>query len=176
VAARWLVERYEQAIRRHIRFLLMDNRLRRVLEEADVCQSVLGQLFAGLREGCFELNEPEQLVGLLRQLVRNKITDQARYWKARRRDYLRNITRIDPDNSIQLTSPEPTPSRIVAGVELLAEFEGRLSDEERTVFHLRRQGLSWSDIAGRIGGRPEAIRKRFERALKRVGRTLDLGA
>jgi hypothetical protein len=35
--------------------------------------------------------------------------------------------------------------------------------------------LSWSEIVGRIGSEPNAVRKRFERALKRVGRSLGLG-
>src|SRR5436190_18720469 len=86
-----LIEQYESAIRRQVRFTLMDNKLRRVLEETDVCQSVMGQFFNGLSAGRFELDGPEQLVGLLKQMVKNKITDQARYWRAGRRDFLRNI-------------------------------------------------------------------------------------
>ena len=52
-AALWLIQRYESAIRRQVRFTLLDNRLRRVLEETDICQSVMGQLFSGLRAGRF---------------------------------------------------------------------------------------------------------------------------
>jgi hypothetical protein len=33
--------------------------------------------------------------------------------------------------------------------------------------------MSWPEIADHTGGGAEAIRKRFERALERVGRTLD---
>src|SRR5262249_53969376 len=79
-AARLLIERYESAIRRQVRFALRDNRLRRRLGETDVCQSVLGQFFVGLWAGRFEFDGPEQLVALLKEMVRNKIIDQARYW------------------------------------------------------------------------------------------------
>jgi RNA polymerase sigma factor (sigma-70 family) len=171
-AVRRLIERYESAIRRQIRFALMDNRLRRVLEETDLCQSVMGQFFNGLRAGGFVLDGPEQVVGLLRQMVRNKIIDQARYWRAGRRDYLRNVTPDDSDNPIEPESPEPSPSRVVENSDYLAEFESRLSDWERTIFAFRRQGMSWPEIAERTGGGSEAIRKRFERALDRVGRLL----
>jgi DNA-directed RNA polymerase specialized sigma24 family protein len=171
-AATRLIEQYESAIRRQVRFTLMDNKLRRVLEETDICQSVMGQFFSGLGAGRFELNGPEQLIGLLKQMVRNKITDQARYWRAGRRDYLRNIAPVDSECVAEPMSSEPTPSRVVAESEFLNEFENRLSDWEKTIFGFRRQGLSWSEIAGRIGGGAEAIRKRFERALDRVGRTL----
>src|SRR4051812_46888742 len=172
-AALWLIERYESAIRRQVRFSLMDNKLRRVLEETDICQSVLGQFFNGLGAGRFQLDGPEQLVGLLKQMVRNKITDQARYWRAGCRDYLRNTTPGDSQDRPEPVSPEPTPSRVVEESEFLAEFESRLSDWERNIFAFRRQGLNWPEIAARTGEGSEAIRKRFERALERVGRTLD---
>jgi RNA polymerase sigma factor (sigma-70 family) len=175
-ASRLLIEQYEPAIRRQVRFTLMDNRLRRVLEETDICQSIMGQFFDGLWAGRFELDGPEKLIGLLKQMVRNKITDQARYWRASRRDYLRNIAPIDADHIDEPTSREPTPSRVVEESEFLAEFEGRLSDWERMIFAFRRQGMNWPEIASRTGGGAEAIRKRFERALDRVGRTLDPSA
>jgi hypothetical protein len=112
-AAHRLIERYESAIRRQVRFTLMDNKLRRVLEETDICQSVMGQFFNGLGAGRFVLDGPEQLIGLLKQMVRNKITDQARYWRAGCRDYLRNITPTDSADPVEPMSPEPAPSRVV---------------------------------------------------------------
>src|SRR4051812_17172913 len=130
-AAHWLIERYESSIRRQVRFTLMDNKLRRVLEETDICQSVMGQFFSGLGAGQFELDGPAQLISLLKQMVKNKITDQARYWRAGRRDYLRNIVPHDADDVVEPMSPDPTPSRVVEDSEFLAEFESRLSDTER---------------------------------------------
>jgi DNA-directed RNA polymerase specialized sigma24 family protein len=172
-AARWFIERYESAVRRQVRFALMDNRLRRVLEETDVCQSVMGQFFTGLGQGRIDLDGPEKLVRLLKQMVRNKITDQARYWRAGRRDYLRNVTRADPADPFEPMSLDPSPSRVVADVDFLAACENRLTDWERTVLTLRRQGIGWSEIADQLCGGAEAIQKRFERALERVGRALD---
>src|SRR4051794_16014024 len=131
-AARCLIDKYESAIRRQVRFTLMDNRLRRVLEETDICQSVMGQFFIGLWAGRFELDGPEKLVGLLKQMVKNKITDQARYWRAGRRDYLRNVTSNDAGDPVEPMSAEPTPSRIVENSDFLQEFESRLTDWEKT--------------------------------------------
>ena len=53
-----LIERYESAIRREVRFTLMDNKLRRVLEETDLCQSVMGQFFHGLGAGRLGSTDP----------------------------------------------------------------------------------------------------------------------
>jgi DNA-directed RNA polymerase specialized sigma24 family protein len=168
-----LIQCYGSAIRRQVRFTLMDNKLRRVLEETDLCQSVMGQFFHGLGAGRFALDGPEQLIGLLKQMVKNKITDHARYWRAGRRDFLRNIVPTDPEKVDEPFSPGPTPSRLVEDAEFLAEFERRLSEWERMIFGFRRQGLNWPEIATRTGEGSEAIRKRFERALDRVGRTLN---
>src|SRR3954469_21725085 len=107
-----LIEQYESAIRRQVRFSLMDNKLRRVLEETDICQSVMGQFFNGLGAGRFELEGPEQLIGLLKQMVRNKITDEARYWRAGCRDYMRNVSPRDSAGRGEAVSPQPPPSRI----------------------------------------------------------------
>ena len=164
-AARWLIERYESAIRRQVRFSLMDNRLRRVLEETDVCQSVMGQFFTGLGQGRFDLDGPEKLVGLLKQMVRNKITDQARYWRAGRRDYLRNVSQDRRRDPVEPMSPEPTPSRVVADVDFLAAFESRLSDWERTILALRRQGMAGPRSRNQLGGEGRGDPETFERAL-----------
>jgi DNA-directed RNA polymerase specialized sigma24 family protein len=174
-AARLLVEQYESAIRRHVRFTLLDNRLRRVLDETDVCQSVLGRFFVGLWAGRFQIDGPEQLVAILKTLVKNKVVDQARYWKAERRNLQRNCVAIDQSGSIDVASAQPTPSRIVSDAELLREFERRLNGPERSILALRREGLSWAEIAERVaGGGAEATRKRFERAVERVSRVLGL--
>ena len=151
-AARWFVERYESAIRRHVRFSLMHNKLNRVLGESDVCQSVLGQFFVGLWGGQFEFNGPEQVISLLREMVRNKLTDRARYWRAGRRNFERNACHLDDEHAALPVSAEPTPSRIVAGAELLAEFERRLSDDERVILSLRRQGVSWAEVSDQVCG------------------------
>ena len=44
----------------------------------------------------------------------------------------------------------------------------RLTDEERSLAEQRAEGRSWQDIAAACHGRPEALRKKLERALDRV--------
>jgi hypothetical protein len=171
-AARWLVEKYEWAIRREIRLSLLDSRLRRVIEESDVLQSVLGRFFLNLYAGQYGFDHPDQLARLLKEMVKAKVADRARYWTAARRDHRRQARATD---SLDGPSREPSPSRIVQDAELLLEFERRLSDQERAILALRRKGLRWPDVADAIGdGEPEAVRKRFERALARVCRELGL--
>ena len=177
-AAHRLVADYESSVRRQVRMLLLDNALRRVVEETDLCQSVLGQFFAALRSGGVALERPEQLIGLLRQMVRNKVTDQARYWRAGRRDLARRGTSAHLDDGCETVAVarDPSPSRQVEESDFLAAMEGRLDAWERWVFTQRRQGVSWPEIAASDpgGSGAEAIRKRFERALDRVLRRLSV--
>jgi hypothetical protein len=68
----------------------------------------------------------------------------------------------------------PGPAQVVAGRELLHEFRGRLSEEERRLADLRSAGRSWAAIAGEVGGTEDAVRKRYARALARVSGELGL--
>jgi RNA polymerase sigma factor (sigma-70 family) len=173
-AARRLIEHYEAAIRRQARFALRNNRLRRRIGESDICQSVLGQFFLALWAGRLELDRPEQLVALLNKMVRNKVVAKARYEGAARRDYRREIGQVERDHEVEPLSPDPSANQIVANAELLAEFERRLTEPERAILALRKQGASWDEVAEKFGGTAGAMRKRFERVLDRVGRELGL--
>ena len=67
-----------------------------------------------------------------------------------------------------------TPSKIVANQELLNELHERLSDDERLIVEQRTMGKEWSEIADQIGGTPEAVRKRYSRAIDRAVKDMDL--
>jgi RNA polymerase sigma-70 factor (ECF subfamily) len=170
-AARELVRLYEPAIRRLAR-LRLHPRLRRVLDSIDICQSVLHSFFVRAALGEYELNSAEDLLRLLGSMVRHKAAAQARRQNAQCRDQRR--TEADDAAVQEALTPEPSPSRIVAGRELLQQFRQRLSEQERRLADLRAQGREWSDIAAELGESAEALRKRLERGIRRVARALGL--
>jgi DNA-directed RNA polymerase specialized sigma24 family protein len=173
-ATEWLVREFEPEIRREAGFLLRRNRLSRKVEQSDICQSVMGRLFVGLYAGRFELSTPEDLAKLLKQMVKNRVTDAARYWKSQGRDYDREAEPVQ-DAPRDPIAAQSTASERVMRSELLGEFERRLTQEERTILGLHRDKTSWAEIASHVGSaNPEAIRKRFERAVDRVCEELDL--
>jgi hypothetical protein len=47
-------------------------------------------------------------------------------------------------------------------------MRGLLTEDERRLAEQRADGRSWPEIAAEVGGTPEAVRKRLERALDRV--------
>ena len=67
-----------------------------------------------------------------------------------------------------------TPSQIVSARELMEQCQVRLSQAERTLLEQRRAGKSWDEIADESGKSPEALRKQYERAIKRVSGELGM--
>lgn len=171
-AAATLVQRYEPAIRRAARLRLRDERLRRVLDSMDICQSVLASFFLRAATGQYELDTPDQLLRLLATMARHKVADQVDHQRAARRDHRRLEAGSTEDREV--VGPEATPSRYVAARELLEETRRRLSPEERHLLDLRQQGLEWGEIAAQVGGSQEALRKKLTRAVDRVAQELGL--
>ncbi len=56
----------------------------------DICQPVLGSFLVRVASGQFELNRPEELIGLLMKMTRNTVVRQVRRLRAQRRDDRRN--------------------------------------------------------------------------------------
>jgi RNA polymerase sigma-70 factor (ECF subfamily) len=169
-AATELVRHYEPTIRRVIRFRLRDTHLKTVLDSMDVCQSVMCSFFLRAAAGQYELEQPEQLVQLLVTMARNKLASRARLELAQRRDR-RRVTAAG-DQAEQLAAHTETPSQVLVARELLEETYRRLAPEELELVRLRHDGLSWDEIAARLGETSQNLRKRFSRALNRVAREL----
>lgn len=172
VAAAELVRRYEPSIRRVVRLRMNDPRMRRVFDSMDVCQSVLGSFFARAALGQYDLDDADQLLKLLAQMARNKVTDQMRRERAERRD----VARLEHGSRAghEVAAGDASPSQHAAGRELLVEFRKRLSSEEAELVDLRVQGREWADIAAERKESAEALRKRLTRALDRVAQQLGL--
>jgi DNA-directed RNA polymerase specialized sigma24 family protein len=188
-----LIERYGNALRRAIERALWVRRLDGTAsadggalapigtEASDVFQTVLLLFWARLRrhrEGSGASNTlrfetPAHLVAYLKTIAEHEM--------ARRRSRsVATLHRPSPFGSLQANEPassEPTPIQSLLAREILerdqaalTEFTCRLSADERDLWNLVRQELSWTEIAERMGGvsSPEAVRKTFARAVRRI--------
>jgi RNA polymerase sigma-70 factor (ECF subfamily) len=171
-AAADLVRAYEPLIRREVRLRLEDQRLGRLFDSMDVCQSVLGSFFLRVAAGEYDLEEPGQLVGLLVRMARNKLASAARRQARQKRDHRRAACGEDELEGV--AAPGESPSEVVAGRELLERFRASLDEEERRLVELRGEGLAWAEVAGRLGGTAQARRMQLARAVERVSRELGL--
>src|SRR5689334_17413280 len=77
-AAALIVRHFEPELRRVIRLRLTDPFLRRLVDSSDVCQSVMANFVVRLRLGQFHLEQPQNLLGLLATMARNKVINLAR--------------------------------------------------------------------------------------------------
>ena len=150
-AARELIERYEPVIRREVKMRLRDPRLHRQFDWRDICQSVMASFFLRAASGQYDLDQPDQLLRLLVVMTRHKLSKQERRHRAEKRDY-RLMEDRDPAYLEGKPGADPTPSRVVAGRELLEAFRARLSEEERMLADLRGPGL-------RVGGDLRPVRR-----------------
>jgi RNA polymerase sigma-70 factor (ECF subfamily) len=171
-AAAELVRTYEPEIRRAVRIRLTDPRLRRTLDSMDICQSVMANFFVRAAAGQFDIEDPGQLLKLLVKMAKNKVLDWARHEQADRRDG-RRLQAASPEDLHAVAGAVDTPSQIVSGREMLEAMRARMNEEERELADQRIAGLEWVQIAAARGGTPEALRKRYERAIDRI--TKDLG-
>jgi RNA polymerase sigma-70 factor (ECF subfamily) len=171
-AAHELVRRYEPVLRRMVRVRLVDARLRRLFDASDICQSVLASFFVRAALGQYDLQKPDDLLKLLATMARNKVVDKARQPDLDRHTDGRIPVAELPEHA-QIAS-DASPSQQVAFQDLVEEARRRLTPEERRIQELRQQGLEWAEIATQVGGTPEALRKRFTRAVTLVAEQLGL--
>lgn len=172
-AATQLVRQYEPALRLAIRVRLTDPGLRRLVDSLDICNSILGNFFVRVASGQYELETPEQLLKLLSKMAHNKIIDVVHKYRAAKRDYRLTAEGVD---ELEIVANQPSPSSVVAHRELLQEVRKRLTEEERRLADYRVADRSWNEIAAEMGGHPNALRMRLERAVDRVMKELRLDA
>jgi RNA polymerase sigma factor (sigma-70 family) len=172
-AAEELVQRYEPLVRREIRLRMVDSRLSRVYDSVDFSQAVLASFFLRAGEGEYELNDPQDLVRLLVTMARNKLASGARQLLNQKRDGQRRD--VDEPTLAQIPEISETPSSAVELIELVEEAKRRLTDEERNLAELRKQGKSWEEIGELTGGSPQARRMQLARAFDRVSKELGIG-
>jgi RNA polymerase sigma-70 factor (ECF subfamily) len=166
-AATDLLRRYEPQVRRLIRVRLTDPQLRRLLDSADIFQSVFLAFFVKVVEGRYEPQEPAELLKLLATMVSHAIIDEARK-PAHRKAAPGGGELLDG-----LPAEGETPSAVLACRELLGKITDLLSEEELRLVRLRAEGLAWADIAAQFGRAPDALRKQHDRALQRLRERLD---
>lgn len=171
-AATELVRRFEPLIRREVRMRIGDDRLNRAFDSLDVSQSVFACFFSQAATGEYELYQPEQLARLLLTMARNRLISRARI----ERRLVRDVRRLTADPSVldQVTDGRPSPSQVVLRREELEILKALLTEEERQIFDLRVGGLSWDEVATRLGGSGPARRMQLSRGLERVEQSREL--
>jgi hypothetical protein len=112
------------------------------------------------------------VLSLLMAMARNKLTSQARKQRSLRRDN-RRVSPIAGGGS-RLVAPGDSPSAALVVLDLQQEVRRRLAPDEWQLLDLKNQGHDWAEIAARVGGNAESLRKKLARAIDRVIEELGL--
>ena len=171
-AAYDLVRQYEPEIRRAVRVRL-DEKLGRVLDSVDVCQSVMGNFFVRAAAGQFDLEHPAQLFKLLVTMARNKILDHFRRDQrqpaaAGGSDIQRRLNEMaDPLSD----EPDAAEDQIMTRQLHQALESIRPGLEEttwRAFWKVQMENREPREVADEMGMTPAAVRKARYRVLERL--------
>lgn len=171
-ATRSFVTKYEPFIRRTLRFRIARASLQSAADSVDVCQSVLGGFLLRLAAGDYSLASEDELHRLLVAIANKKFLALNRRETAAKRDH-RNTQSLQTMKELE----DVVSVRALGQIEhhdLLNEVTKRLAPEEKTLFTLRREGLSWNTIAEQLSEDILLLRKRLSRGLHRVAVELNL--
>jgi RNA polymerase sigma-70 factor (ECF subfamily) len=152
--------------------------LRPKVAPSDLVQDTL--LEAGRDFPRFRGTTQEELLGWLRRILRNNVANIHRHYEAEKRLVDREVPLADvgPDD---LTAGIPghteTPSRQAAARERDEQLERALQQlpghyREVLLLHAS-EGLTFVQIAGRLGGSADAARKLWGRAVEELARLLE---
>ncbi len=119
-AAEELFRQFEAQVRLEVQLRMRDPRLRRLVDDADVCQSVWLSFFVRARLGEYEIANPKQLARLLAGMARKKVAAHARRHSADRRDFRRAEGLGGAERA---AARDASASSVVAGEELAQERE-----------------------------------------------------
>lgn len=166
LAASQFVKEYEPLIRREVRLLLDDTRLKRLFDSTDIAQSVMCSFFVRTCGGQYELDDPRRLVGMLISMAKNKLISTARRQLAFKRDG----KRVEMDSQTLESQHDfaDTSSQSISIAEVVDRCRQALTEDERQIADLRSQNKTWEQIAKQMGGTADGRRVQMARATTRI--------
>jgi DNA-directed RNA polymerase specialized sigma24 family protein len=150
-----LLSDFDPFLRRAIRLRLCDRRVRRVVDTADILQSLLKDYLSreGTDAGAASFR---RLRAYLTAAAQYKISAKTR--KERRRT-------ADLGDVAEPVSHELPPNVQAENRDLIEAIRSRLDEGDRRLFDLSQQGRNWRQIAAEIGGHPDTLRIQLRRSV-----------
>jgi RNA polymerase sigma-70 factor (ECF subfamily) len=171
-AIRDFLSRFEQEVRMMVRARL-PKKLRTQFDSLDFVQAVWQSFFVNRPLDSPDFEKVEHLRGFLAGVVRNKVFEQhRRLTRTAKYDLSREerlyVRRGDRDVLRAVVSPGPSPSQAAQASDRLAQLTAGRSPREVDVIALRRQGLTFDEIAVETGVNERTVRRIIESARSRM--------
>ena len=147
--------------------------LRTQFDSMDFVQAVWQSFFADLRSSSRQFENVHHLRGFLAGVARNKVYEEHRRLTRTKKHALAReqslyVRRGSREVELALISPEPTPSQAVQASDRLAQLVARCSPLEAQVITLRRQEMTFDEIARRTGVSERSVRRIIDEARERM--------
>ena len=168
-----LLARFEPEVRTMVRSRL-PRALRNQFDSMDFVQAIWTSVFAG--GGGPEIGaiaDAGQFRGYLAGVARNKVFEEhRRRTKTKKYDLNREerlyVRKGERDVPREVQASDPTPSENIQADDRLDQILGGSTEHEARVIRLRRQGLTFAEIAGLIGRDERSVRRVIEAARERM--------
>lgn len=166
VAVERLLRAFEDDVRLMVRARL-PRALRSQFDSMDFVQSVWTSLFAGPGPAVETFANVRHFLGYLAGVAQNKVWEEYRrrtrsqkYDLAREeRLYVRRGVHEAPRD---VAAPDPTPSQEAQAADRMDQLLAGRTPQEARVLELRRQGLTFEEIAARTGQHERTVRRLIE--------------
>jgi RNA polymerase sigma-70 factor (ECF subfamily) len=164
--------RFEPEVRIMVRGRL-PRMLRTQFDSMDFVQAVWQSFFADLRSSSQQFENVHHLRGFLAGVARNKVYEEHRRLTRTKKHALAReqslyVRRGSREVELALISPEPTASQAVQASDRLAQLVARCSPLEVQVITLRRQEMTFDEIARRTGVSERSVRRIIDEARERM--------
>ncbi len=162
--AAWdLVEAYGPYVLRTIRRTL-SREIRGKFDSEDFAQAVWASFFR-FPEQYDGVTEPQQLVGLLAKMARNKVIDEMRKRLQTQRYAVRRERPLENSSHTgrHLRSREPTPSQFAIARERWVQMIQSQSDRDRKIIRLKLMGKTHRSIAHGLGISEKTVKRVLDR-------------
>lgn len=166
-AAWTLVERYEPHIRAVVRRKL-SNKIRPMFDTGDFVQAVWVSLFR-MRKRMDEVETPEEFVGFLAAMARNKVIDE---FRKRTKTAKHDVNRLQSMNASNAVGPSGfvgspiTPSQVAVAREQWMRLVEDQPNHYRRILELRLAGATYNEIATQVQVHERTARRVVDNVLR----------
>lgn len=179
-AAQEVIRAYTPYIIRAVRRSLPDQ-IRSKVDSMDFVQSIWLS-FVTVEQKDLHFDEPEQLIGFLATVARNKVIDKFREftitkardirveqgWEASTEVIDTFGNRVNRPAFLSVFGSEPSPSQVAVFSEECKKFDSESDDRDRTIARLRAEGLSYIAIASEMNIGEKTVRRRLAIMLEKL--------
>jgi RNA polymerase sigma-70 factor (ECF subfamily) len=169
-------EVFQRFVRKLVRLARrqFDAVLRRKVDPEDVVQSAFKSFFLRYGVGKLEVNDWDNLWGLLTIITLRKCLDRVEYHHAERRDVQREAAAqpgtVGAEPWWEAVAREPRPEEAVVLAETVELLLRGLDEDERPILEMSLQGYTTQEISERLGRPERSVRRLREHVKKQLQR------